>query len=100
MTDVTSSSLLLSWDHSRPYFINGTVTGFRINVTDERGKPLYSLNVTLLPEEKSITGLNEDTNYCMTVSARVRQNKSASIEGQRSDIICAFTTGKDGKERF
>ena len=92
MSNVTSTSFILSWDHGRPYFPSSAVLGFQIHVTDDQGQTIKHLTLVGSAEEKNITGLRQDTEYCMTVRAEVRNQST----GQESAAFCTFTDRQGG----
>ena len=91
MQDSNSTSLLISWNHLRPYFASGTVKGFIITITNNRGQQIKNETVQGLTEERTISYLTEYTEYCITVKAVTNVGL-----GDVSDELCAFTD-EDGK---
>ena len=92
--DSSYTWLLISWNHSRPYFAPNEVTGFLININENGGLSSSILSVQDLPEEKNISGLNENTEYCIKVKAVTNDG-----DGEESDELCAFTDQEDGKRK-
>ena len=93
ISQVTNSSLVLGWDHKRSYFNSTAVVGFVLKVKDSYVL-IKNLTVPALPEEKHISGLNNGTRYCMTVTAILEQGGT----GLESGDICESTHGQDGKD--
>ena len=92
--DSSYTWLLISWNHSRPYFSRNEVEGFLININENGGLFNNSLSVQRIPEEKNISGLKENTEYCIKVKA-----VTTGGLGEESDELCAFTDQEDGKRK-
>ena len=92
--DSSYTWLLISWNHSRPYFSRNEVEGFLININENGGLFNNTLSVQHIPEEKNISGLKENTEYCIKVKA-----VTTGGLGEESDELCAFTDQEDGKRR-
>ena len=90
--DSSYTWLLISWNHSRPYFAPNEVEGFLINVNEDGGLSNSILSVQDVPEEKNISGLKENTEYCIKVKAVTTHGL-----GEDSDELCAFTDQEDGR---
>ena len=84
--DSSYTWLLISWNHSRPYFSRNEVEGFLININENGGLFNNTLSVQHIPEEKNISGLKEHTEYCIKVKA-----VTTGGLGEESDELCAFT---------
>ena len=92
--DSSYTWLLISWNHSRPYFAPNEVEGFLINVNENGGLSNSILSVKDVPEEKNISGLNENTEYCIKVKPVTTDGL-----GEESDELCAFTDQEDGRRK-
>lgn len=92
--DSSYTWLLISWNHSRPYFAPNEVEGFLINVNENGGLSNSILSVQDVPEEKNISGLKENTEYCIKVKAVTTHGL-----GGESDELCAFTDQEDGRRK-
>lgn len=92
--DSSYTWLLISWNHSRPYFSRNEVEGFLININENGGLFNSTLEVQHIPEEKNISGLKENTEYCIKVKA-----VTTGGLGEESDELCAFTDQEDGKRK-
>ena len=92
--DSSYTWLLISWNHSRPYFAPNEVEGFLINVNENGGLSKSILSVQDVPEEKNISGLKENTEYCIKVKAVTTHGL-----GEESDELCAFTDQEDGRRK-
>ena len=92
--DSSYTWLLISWNHSRPYFSRNEVEGFLININENGGLFNNTLSVQRIPEEKNISGLKENTEYCIKVKA-----VTTGELGEVRDELCAVTDQEVGKRK-
>lgn len=92
--NTSSTSLLLRWDHWRPYFGDDASYEYLIKRTDYNNVT-KEISVKAEEQENELTGLSKHRQYCLTVKTILK----VGAYGDESDRICAFTA-EDGKNGF